>query len=161
MTLSSTLGPLRSTEPKDPNRKPLTSSYAALMKAVTQAGLMRKRPGFYITLFVGLSLALGGLITGFVLIGDSWFQLLIAAGLGILLTQFAFITHEASHRQVFSSGKLNDWSGRILATAVVGISYAWWMNKHTKHHINPNTVGKDPDIEWDTISFQEVDAVKQ
>ena len=81
MTLSSTLGPLRSTEPKDPNRKPLTSSYAALMKAVTQAGLMRKRPAFYITLFVGLSLALGGLITGFVLIGDSWFQLLIAAGL--------------------------------------------------------------------------------
>ncbi|MBU6265753.1 MAG: fatty acid desaturase, partial [Actinomycetales bacterium] len=123
------------------------------MKAVTQAGLMRKRPAFYIILFVGLSLALGGLITGFVLIGDSWFQLLIAAGLGILLTQFAFITHEASHRQVFSSGKLNDWSGRILATAVVGISYAWWMNKHTKHHINPNTVGKDPDIEWDTISF--------
>lgn len=161
MTLSSTLGPLRSTKPKDPNRKPLTSSYAALMKAVTQAGLMRKRPAFYITLFVGLSLALGGLITGFVLIGDSWFQLLIAAGLGILLTQFAFITHEASHRQVFASGKLNDWSGRILATAVVGISYAWWMNKHTKHHINPNTVGKDPDIEWDTISFQEVDAVKQ
>lgn len=161
MTLSSTLGPLRSTEPKDPNRKPLTNSYAALMKAVTQAGLMRKNPAFYILLFVGLSVALGGLITGFVLIGSSWFQLLIAAGLGILLTQFAFITHEASHRQVFASGKLNDWSGRILATAVVGISYAWWMNKHTKHHVNPNTVGKDPDIEWDTISFQEVDAQKQ
>lgn len=161
MTLSSFLGPVRSTTPRDPNAKPLTSSYAALMKAVTEAGLMKRSRAFYNWLFVGLGLALGGLITGFVLIGESWFQLLIAAGLGILLTQIAFVTHEASHRQVFKSGKFNDWTGRILASGVVGISYAWWMNKHTKHHINPNTVGKDPDIEWDTISFLEEDAAKQ
>lgn len=161
MTHSSILGPIRPTTPRDPGAKSLTSSYAALMKAVTEAGLMKRSRPFYTWLFVGLGLALGGLVTGFVLIGESWFQLLIAAGLGILLTQIAFVTHEASHRQVFKSGKFNDWTGRILASGVVGISYAWWMNKHTKHHINPNTVGKDPDIEWDTISFQEEDASKQ
>ena len=32
-------------------------------------------------------LALGGAITGFILLGDSWFQLLIAGALGIILTQ--------------------------------------------------------------------------
>ncbi|MEY4039258.1 MAG: hypothetical protein RLZZ52_126 [Actinomycetota bacterium] len=161
MTLSSTLGPIRLTERKDPSRRPMTSTYSTLLKSVTDAGLLKRSPAFYITLFVGLSLALGGLITGFVLIGDSWFQLLIAGGLGILLTQFAFITHEASHRAVFKSGKVNDWIGRILATAVVGISYAWWMTKHTRHHGNPNTIGKDPDIAWDTISFTEDDAAQQ
>ena len=55
--------------------------------------------------FAILLVALGGIVTGFVLLGDSWFQLLIAGALGIILTQFAFLAHEASHRQVFESGQ--------------------------------------------------------
>ena len=35
------------------------------------------------------------------------------------------------------------------------------MTKHTRHHANPNTIGKDPDIDVDTISFLEEDAAKQ
>jgi fatty acid desaturase len=161
MTLSSTLGPVRTTLRREPGSKPVTSTYTVLLKSVTEAGLLRRTPAFYIWLVVGLTLALAGLTAGFFLIGESWFQLLIAAGLGILLTQFAFITHEASHRQVFKSGPLNDWIGRVLAAGMVGISYSWWMTKHTRHHGNPNTIGKDPDIAWDTISFTEDDAAKQ
>jgi fatty acid desaturase len=37
----------------------------------------------------------------------------------------------------------------------VGISYSWWMNKHNRHHANPNKIGKDLDIEADTVSFLE------
>lgn len=108
-----------------------------------------------------LGLSIVGLAVGSFFLGDSWFQLLIAAALGIVLTQVSFITHEAAHRQVFTSGPANDTMGRILANAVVGISYQWWMNKHTRHHANPNTVGKDPDIERDTISFTPDDASAQ
>ncbi len=32
------------------------------------------------------------------------------------------------------------------------------MNKHTRHHGNPNTVGKDPDIAPDGIRFLPEDA---
>lgn len=32
------------------------------------------------------------------------------------------------------------------------------MNKHSRHHANPNTMGKDPDIASDTIRFTEQDA---
>ena len=106
-----------------------------------------------------LTLALGGAVTGFVLLGD-WFQLLIAGALGIIFTQFAFFAHEASHRAVLS-GKANDRVGRLVATAVVGISYQWWMTKHTRHHANPNRIGKDPDIDFDTISFTEESAARQ
>lgn len=70
------------------------------------------------------------------------------------------MAHEASHRQVFRSGQANDWAGLFLATFVVGISYAWWMNKHTRHHGNPNVIGRDPDITKDTISFLESDAAE-
>jgi len=108
-----------------------------------------------------LLVALGGAIAGFILLGDSWFQLLIAGALGLIFTQFAFLAHEASHRQVLESGPANDRMGRAIAAGVVGISYAWWMTKHTRHHANPNKIGKDPDIDFDTISFVEEDAAKQ
>jgi hypothetical protein len=42
---------------------------------------------------------------------------------------------------------------------LVGISYGWWMNKHSRHHANPNKIGKAPDIESDhTVSFVEENA---
>ena len=114
---------------------------------------------FYLLLFTGLMLAVGGAITGLILLGDSWLQLLIAAAFGVIFTQLAFVGHEASHRQVLSSGKANDRVGWVLAIVFVGISYSWWMNKHSRHHGNPNKIGKDPDIDVDTISFTEEDAV--
>jgi fatty acid desaturase len=127
---------------------------------VRESGLLRRAHGFYIAVFSALVLALAGTIAGMILLGDSWFQLLMAAALGIIFTQFAFLAHEASHRAVFTSGPANDKAGRLLATSI-GMSYAWWMNKHTRHHANPNRVGKDPDIEFDTISFTEESAAKQ
>lgn len=92
--------------------------------------------------------------------GDSWFQLLIAGALGILFTQVAFLSHEAAHKQILSSGPANDRLARLLGNGVVGMSYSWWTNKHTRHHANPNRVDKDPDIEVDTISFLDVDAAQ-
>jgi fatty acid desaturase len=139
---------------------PFTSSYSALSRAVREAGLLRRAYGYYLANGVGLALALGGLVTAFVLLGDSWFQLLVAAGLGLVLTQLAFLAHEAAHRQIFSSGPVNDRVGRLLANAVVGISYSWWMNKHTRHHANPNHVSKDPDVANDTIVFTEEGAAE-
>jgi len=159
--LSTTLGPIRNTIRRDPNAPSVVNSYSVLLTSIKEAGLLRRTRFFYIALFSVLVVALGGLTTGFIMIGSSWFQLLIAAGLGILLTQFAFITHEASHRQVFDSGRANDRIGRVLAAGVVGISYAWWITKHTRHPANTNTIGKDPDIDYDTIAFLEEDAAKQ
>ncbi|UOE44062.1 fatty acid desaturase family protein [Agromyces larvae] len=137
-----------------------TSEYSALLQTVKNLGLLRRRTGFYWAVFGVLVACLGGAIAGFVLLGDSWFQLLIAGALGILFTQFAFLAHEASHRQVFQSGPANDRAGRILANGVVGISYSWWMHKHSRHHANPNVIGKDPDIANDVIVFQEAEAAK-
>lgn len=132
---------------------PLTE-FSALLHTVRDAGLLRRSKLFYGLTFAALTLAMVGAWFGFALLHDSWYLLLIAAVLGVLFTQFAFITHELAHRQVFESGKLNDFSGRIMADLIVGISYSWWMNKHSRHHANSNTIGKDPDIETDFIIFQ-------
>lgn len=157
----STLGPVRSSRASVPGTDPSPSGYSRLLSTVKELGLMRRARGYYALVFASLLVATAGLGIGMWLLGDTWYQLLMAGGLGIVLTQFAFITHETSHRQVFASGKTNDRVGRILAAGVVGISYAWWMNKHTRHHQHPNTVGKDPDIAVDTISFTVDDAAKR
>ncbi|MGO4785547.1 fatty acid desaturase family protein [Cryobacterium sp. W22_MBD10_FK3] len=135
-----------------------TTEYSSLLHTVRNLGLLQRATGFYWGMFAALVLITAGLGVGFVLLGDSWYQLIIAGVLGIILTQFAFLAHEASHRQVFESGPANDRAGRILANLFVGISYAWWMTKHSRHHANPNVVGKDPDIEPDVIRFNEKDA---
>jgi fatty acid desaturase len=155
--VENTLSAVMPTKPRT-NRAPATSSYATLMKRVRDAGLLERKTGFYITLFVSLVIALAAAIAGMSLLGDSWFQLIIAGALGLIFTQFAFLAHEAAHRQIFASGRMNDTWGRIVAVFVVGLSYAWWMNKHTRHHAQPNVQGKDPDIAKDTISFVEDDA---
>lgn len=138
-----------------------TGSYQELSQRVREAGLLSRTRAFYVWLLVGLGLALVALAAGAVLLGDSWFQLLIAGGLGVVLTQVAFVAHEASHRQVFASGPANDRLGRVLANGVVGISHQWWMSKHSRHHANPNRVGKDPDIAPDTIVFLPQDAASR
>jgi fatty acid desaturase len=158
---ASTLGPVLRTRPRAEGRPSVTSTYNELLARVRGEGLLERRRGFYVAMFAVLVTGLLGAVAGFVLLGDSWFQLLIAAALGLIFTQFAFLGHEASHRQVFASGPTNDRAGRLIATWLVGMSYQWWMTKHTRHHANPNTEGKDPDIAFDTISFTEKDAARQ
>ena len=34
----------------------------------------------------------------------------------------------------------------MLGDLLVGLSYGWWVDKHTRHHANPNKEGYDPDI---------------
>ncbi|MDP5225710.1 MULTISPECIES: acyl-CoA desaturase [Arthrobacter] len=145
--------------PAQPN--PVVNSFVELQRQVKGAGLLGRRRRFYLTLFSILLLAWGGAWTGFGLLGHSGFQLLVAVGLGILMTQFGFLAHEAAHRQVFSSWGANDWFARLVATGLSGISYAMWQQKHTRHHANPNMIGKDPDIRPGFVAFHDEAAAKR
>jgi fatty acid desaturase len=158
--LEGRLGAIRATRPAAADRVDATASYTAVSRAVKARGLLARTPVFYAVVASILVVATAADVTGMVLLGHSWFQLILAGVLGLILTQFAFLAHEAAHRQILGSGPANDRLGRFVGAFVIGMSYAWWMNKHTRHHANPNQVGKDPDIAVDTISFIEEDAAK-
>ena len=138
---------------------PLIRAYTDVSQAVKDAGLLRRARWFYVLVGAALALGFGGMWTGFVLLGPSWFQLLMAAALGLLLTQVAFLAHEAGHKQILASAPANDRLARVLA-GLIGMSFSWWDSKHTRHHGNPNRVSKDPDVAVDTISFVEEDAAQ-
>lgn len=113
---------------------------------------MRRRYGYYWTKLVGAVVLTAAWVVGFVLIGESWWQLLNAAVFSVLMTQIAFLGHDAAHRQIFRSGRWNDWTSLVVANLLVGISYGWWQSKHTKHHSGPNKVGTDPDIDLPVLA---------
>ena len=154
---SATLGPVRRTYARTEDFPPMAKAYSEVSRVARETGLYERAPRFYALVGAGIALALGGAITGFILLGASWFQLLIAGALGIIFTQIAFLAHEAAHRQILATGPASVRLARGIA-AFIGLSASWWDNKHSRHHGNPNRVSKDPDIEIDTISFLEDDA---
>jgi fatty acid desaturase len=141
-----------------PPRNPVVADYSELLTRVRDAGLLRRRRGFYAALFAALMLALVATVAGVVALGDTWSQLWLAVVLGVLFAQVGFLAHEAAHREIFESGPANDRAGRVLGDLVVGISYAWWRGDHNPHHANPNTVGLDPSLARKAFAFIPEDA---
>ncbi|MEO6827336.1 MAG: acyl-CoA desaturase [Microbacteriaceae bacterium] len=139
--------------PRDLVNAARSNDYSELARKVRSLGLMRRRYGYYWTKLIAAPVLLGLGIVLFILIGDSWWQMVTAAVFAVLFTQIAFLGHDAAHRQIFKSGKWNDWISLIIGDLLVGMSYGWWQHKHTRHHANPNQEGSDPDIELPVIAF--------
>ena len=129
------------------------SSFTALTRRVHDLNLMRRRYGYYWTKLIGALVILAAWVLAFIWIGDSWWQMISAAVLAIIMTQLGFLGHDAAHRQIFKSGRWNDWTSLIIANLLVGISYGWWRNKHNRHHANPNKVDSDPDVALGAIAM--------
>ncbi|MEV0084690.1 acyl-CoA desaturase [Saccharopolyspora sp. NPDC050642] len=119
---------------------------------VKQRGLLDLRRVYYAVkmAFNGAVLAVGAV--AFVLLGDSWWQLVTAVALAGVFTQLAFIGHDAGHRQIFRSRQANDLVGHVHG-CLTGISYGWWVGKHRRHHANPNHEDADPDIDIQSLAF--------
>jgi fatty acid desaturase len=127
------------------------SDFARLSRRVTEAGLMKRRPGYY-TARLGLVIALTAAGWGaFLALGDTWWQLAVAGFLALMFGQVALAAHDLAHRQVFRRGRPSELWGRLFGNLGIGMSYGWWMNKHTRHHANPNHEDLDPDVAPDIL----------
>jgi len=104
-------------------------------------------------MIIGVVVATGALLAAVYVVGNSWFQLVLAAMLGLVMAQVGFLSHEAAHRSIFSSAKWNEWVSRVLGGLLLGLSYQWWLNKHSVHHANPNKLGHDPDIDSKALAL--------
>jgi Fatty acid desaturase len=137
-----------------------TSEYTELARSINAAGLMRRRYGYYWTKLIAVPIVCTAIVLVFIAIGNNWWQLAFAAVVAVVLTQIAFLGHDAAHRQIFRSGRWNDWISIILGDLFIGMSYGWWQHKHTRHHANPNKEGADPDIELPVIAFTHEQATR-
>jgi fatty acid desaturase len=129
------------------------SDYADLLRRVKTAGLLQPRPGYYLTKIAVTGVLFASGWAGFVVLGDSWWQIAVAAFLAVVFTQIGFIGHDAGHRQIFGSKRANYLVGLLHGNVAIGLSYGWWVDKHNRHHANPNQEDKDPDIDIGALAF--------
>ncbi len=132
---------------------PRGSEYAMLSRQVRQAGLLDRRVRYYAWKIALSAVALAAGWAAFAALGDTWWQLGIAAYLAVVFGQFGFLGHDAGHRQVFRSRRANYVLGVLCGNLAIGLSYGWWVGKHNRHHANPNTEGADPDIMIGMLAF--------
>jgi fatty acid desaturase len=129
------------------------SSYALLMRQIKQAGLLDRRPGYYLLRIGIVAILLAAGWVAFVLVGQSWWQLTVAGFLAVVFAQVGFLAHDAGHQQIFTTRRSNDLVGILLANLAVGLGYGFWLDKHNRHHAHPNQDGKDPDINFGALAF--------
>ncbi|MFE7780140.1 fatty acid desaturase family protein [Streptomyces nigrescens] len=127
------------------------SDFARLSRRIVAAGLLQRRPGYYAVRLTLVTMAFAGGWVAFFALGDSWWQMVVAAFLAVVFAQVALVTHDVAHRQVFRGRRPSEVGGLLFGNLGVGMSYGWWMNKHTRHHANPNHEELDPDVAPDIL----------
>jgi fatty acid desaturase len=127
--------------------------YAVLKRRIQEAGLMEKRPVFYAFSITTNLVLFFGCLTVLFIVKPLWAQALTAVFLGIISGQLGFQLHDSGHRQMFVSNWKNALVGLLTADALLGMSYGWWVQKHNRHHGNPNDVDLDPDIDVGAIAY--------
>ncbi|MFF0105561.1 fatty acid desaturase family protein [Streptomyces hirsutus] len=145
------LNPPMLTETPTARAREKGSDFAELSRRITAEGLLRRRPLYYTLRLGTVGLTLAGGVAAFLVLGDSWSQLFVAAALAVVFGQLALAAHDLAHRQVFSRRRPSEAGGLLVADVLLGMSYGWWMNKHTRHHANPNHEQKDPDVAPDLL----------
>ena len=146
---------VRQTRPMTIESTRTRTDFAELRERIDDAGLLERRPTYYLLRFsaVGIAFIVGW--TAFITLGDTWWQLLTAGFLAVAFAQLALVAHDLAHRQVFRTRKPSEIAGRIVGNLGIGMGYGWWMDKHTRHHANPNHEDLDPDVAPDILVWSQ------
>jgi fatty acid desaturase len=143
------------TSPVAPSTRRPGSDFAELRRRITDAGLLDRRPRYY-ALRIGAVVAATGVgWASFAALGDSWWTLVPAVFLALCFAQTALVAHDLAHRQVFRTRRPTEILGILVGNLGIGMSYGWWMDKHTRHHANPNHEDLDPDVKAEVLVWSQ------
>ena len=137
-----------------------TGEYGELKRLIDEQGLLERRPAPYVRRCL-VTLGLLGLSGAMLVVVDSfWLQLLNAAFFAFIFGQIGFLGHDSGHQQIFRTARKNDISG-LVVNFILGLSRTWWVDKHNRHHSNPNQLLLDPDTFIPVLAFSEEQALER
>ena len=131
------------------------SDYAELKRRVVAQGLFEPQFRYYV---VTAATTLALVASAFTLLFASpsvATDLAAAALLAVGSSHLGFLLHDIAHRQLVSAGRWADALQLLTGPLLLGLSGAWWKQKHDRHHAHPNDAEKDPDIQIGLLAFTE------
>jgi fatty acid desaturase len=144
-----------------PSSPAQADDYAELKRRIRSAGLLDKQPWYYAVNITANLAVLATCLLLLILMPNPALQALVAVGLGIMSGQLGFMLHDAGHHQMFAKRWKNDLIGVLGGNGLLGMSYDWWVDKHNRHHANPNHVDDDPDINNLAIAYNREQALER
>jgi len=130
-----------------------SDEFRDLQTLVRQSGLLAKRPAYYGRKML-LNLVL--LVIALLLIKrfhGPGLELCNAGFLAFVFAQFGFIVHDSGHQQILKAPTCNEAICLVHSNLLLGFSYSWWLNKHSRHHSAPNHIPSDPDVDLIPFAF--------
>jgi fatty acid desaturase len=137
------------------------SDYAGLSRQVRAARLLDRTPWRYGLRIAATVLFFLACWWALVAIGQSWLVLVPAVLLGVASTQIAFLGHDGGHQQIAATRTGNTVVGLLAGNLLTGLSIGWWIDKHVRHHANPNKEDHDPDIGEGVFAFTTAQAANR
>lgn len=122
-----------------------TGTFEELAAEIKAAGLMDPRPRYYVAKIVATLVLTAACWVALLLIGDSWWQVVIAVVLALVFLQSGYVAHDTGHKQITKSRRWIRLLGLVHMNLMVGTAFGWWENHHNRHHSNPNNLDRDPD----------------
>lgn len=146
-----------------PREETSGSEFAPLLRQVKDAGLLRRRPGWYAAVIAVNALATCAVWIAVVLVGGtgSWWVTALALPAAVLSARTGFIGHDAGHQQIAAGRRANRVLALLHGNLLLGMGASWWTDKHNRHHAHPNHVGKDPDVEVGALVWSRAQAVER
>lgn len=126
-------------------------AYSELRRKVKEAGILDRSYRYYAFL-TAFALA-GFLFCAYQLVVASVLPLIVVWGVlfTVLAVQIGGLMHDAGHRAIAKSPRMNDWLGRLYSV-FIALSYSNWAFRHNLHHARTNQEG-DPDVDIPLLSF--------
>lgn len=127
--------------------------YRELSQHVRKEGILDRAYGYYATLALIIFSAFFFSLYQLITTTNPGHLIFWSFVFGFFATQISGFLHDAGHRAIFASTRMNDIIG-FIAGGILATDFASWKYRHNTHHAHPNEEDVDPDIVgWLVISF--------
>ena len=143
---------------KGERAKAIEQDFLAMKEEIKKAGLFNISPWHFVFTFLRV-LVMFAVSAWLVFYGrdeQRWeLQLLGGALIGLTWQQLALMAHDTCHNNL-THVRSFDYLFSVFASSLLGVSPSWWKDTHNIHHLLPNSVIHDPDIQH--LPFLAVDS---
>jgi len=134
--------------------------YVELSREVARAGFFDKDPWGYTWRFILLLALFVGCYVTLLFVENIWIVGATLLFMAQLVTQLAYISHDAGHLAVSKNKRVIWGLGHFGMTFLTGFSFSWWKHSHDNHHDRLNERDGDLAMKYSLVLSVHEDGVR-